>query len=1469
MVRQHSYGYGFHTICRLRGETYITGIADLAKTLTSIGERSQKPPEDQPKPPDFEPRNPYKGLHPFRSEDRQDFFGRNRFVNELISALQFDTKLARFLAVVGASGSGKSSVIMAGLLPALQEGAISGSEHWHYVAPFVPGKHPIENMTIALANVFPQKSQKAIREDLDNPNTRGLHMLARQAAGHDYLVIYIDQFEELFTLTAGEEERRQFIDLLTTAASESDGAAIVILSMRADFYDRPLEYNELGDLFKAHTQPVLPMTLADLYEAIETPAQLPDVQIRFDDGLVTELLFAVREETGILPLLQFTLDQLFQQREGQLLTRAAYQAMGGVRGALAKHAEQTYINLPTDEHRRMARALFLRLLEPGQTEHETTRRRAPRAELTLTDNNQTQVLQETTEVFINNRLLVSEEDTIEVIHEALIREWERLHGWLNESREDLRLHQKINTDASDWVRASRPQNYGGFYRGTLLIDAQQWLEHNVAAKDEAAFIIASVDADKSRQMRDVAIARRVQNFKRASVISGVMAVLAIIIGVVAGVTASSAREESNDAQTAQARANADVGTAQAEQMTAMSDANDAGTQVAIIVPTITAANEEIINANSTLTPIPATLTVAVEQFAEAQEDLRQAQAEANEASTQIAEFEPTIEHANTQIAGVQPTLDAANQEIRDANATLRRIPATLTIAVAQVAEAQDDAEDARGKADEANTQVARFEPTIEYASTQIAKVEPTLEAANQQITDGQSTLTALDEEMAQADALLDARQLIARAKSMFENTQNQPLALALAYEASLVDNSSQTQSILGDLAYQPGARHRFEEHTAPVFGGAVFSPDGSLAISGSCAEHAEDEFCAKGEIILWDVDTGEVVRRLQGHAGTVRSLAFSPDGSFALSGSCAERDDDNTCISGEMILWDVESGRSASRFEGHTDWVWSVAYSPDGSRVLSGSLDGTMILWDVESGEIVRQFEGHSDSIQSVAFSPDGTQMLSGSTDSTVILWNTASGRIVRRFEGHRSPVWSVAFSPDGTLALSGSEEATIWLWDLSTGQVIQPLRSNARVIRSVMFHPDGSLAVSASGDNSVILWDTESGEIVHRFLGHDDDVWSVAFDPTGQRILSSSRDSSLILWDVGTGQIARRFINDEGPATAAIISPDGTQVLTGDINSNLILRDIETGEIVRRLQGHTGAVRTIVYSLDGSQALSGSNDATLILWDMESGEIVRRLTGHTDSVTAAALSPDGLLAVSGSCAERNAAGFCIRGEIIVWDVSTGEMIHRVPHHKLFINAVAFSPDGSSVLSGANDATLILWDVESGDIIREFKGHSGPIRSAAFTEDGSYALTGSNDGKVILWDVQSGDIVQQFHGHTDWVRSVAISPNGSYALSGSNDDSVFLWDIEEGALLRRFESHTDDVHSVTFSPDGAFALSSSAGNLILWRIDDLEQLQVWIRKNRYMPELTCEERETYGLPEMRLCVDGNLPDYPSEEDTDK
>jgi energy-coupling factor transporter ATP-binding protein EcfA2 len=491
-----------------RGGAYETAIMRLVTELNNIHVPMKHP--KLTREPDFEPRNPYKGLLAFREEDKGDFCGRKDLIEELVEALRKRVDNNRLLAVIGPSGSGKSSVVMAGLLPRLREGAIPGSESWIFLDPTVPGTSPLQNLCTPLARVLPHKSNTIIREDLDNPEGCGLHLLGRQIV-HDTdqrVVLFIDQFEELFTQSKGEDERRQFITILTTAAQEPNGPIMIVLTLRADFYDRPMEYPALYSLLQPH-QSVPPMSLEELREVIEKPAALPDVKVTFEEQLVGDLLFEVRDQVGGLPLLQFTLDQLFQKRDHHTLTLAAYCEIEGLRGALARHAEKIFKDLPTDEHRELARELFLRLIEPGESEQDTTPRRVELAGFDFADEARTNILREVIEVFVDGRLLTAgktaKNATIEMAHAALITHWTRLEEWVNNDRDKLQLRRQLERDVERWEEENRSS---AFLAPVVVMErAKAQLKLENLNELERAYIAASEQKLQAQRDKELSIAK--------------------------------------------------------------------------------------------------------------------------------------------------------------------------------------------------------------------------------------------------------------------------------------------------------------------------------------------------------------------------------------------------------------------------------------------------------------------------------------------------------------------------------------------------------------------------------------------------------------------------------------------------------------------------------------------------------------------------------------------------------------------------------------------------------------------------------------------------------------------------------------------------------------------------------------------------------------------------------------------------
>ncbi|WP_054464996.1 TIR domain-containing protein [Planktothricoides sp. SR001] len=543
----------------------------------------------------------------------------------------------------------------------------------------------------------------------------------------------------------------------------------------------------------------------------------------------------------------------------------------------------------------------------------------------------------------------------------------------------------------------------------------------------------------------------------------------------------------------------------------------------------------------------------------------------------------------------------------------------------------------------------------------------------------------------------------------------------------------------------------------------------------------------------------------KGHEDYVWSVAISPDGKIIVSGSG----------DGTIRLWDINSGSDLA-VRNLESSVNSVAFSPDGSKIVSGSGDGTIRLWDIKSRSELAVFKGHEDYIFSVAFSPDGSKIVSGSGDGTIRLWDIKSRSELAVFKGHEDYISSVAFSPDGSKIVSGSGDQTIRLWDINSESDLA-VRNLESSVNSVAFSPDGSKIVSGSGDNTIRLWDVNSESELAVFKGHKDSVSSVAFSADGSKIASGSEDNTIRLWDVNSGLELAVFKGHEDWVRSVAFSPDGSKIVSGSKDKTIRLWDIQSGSELAVFNGHEDVVRSVAFSPDRSKIASGSKDKTIRLWDIQSGSELAVFNGHESIVTSVAFSPDGSKIASGS---RD-------NTIRLWDVKSGSKLAIFKGHEDWVRSVAFSPDGSKIVSGSHDNTIRLWDVKSQSELAVFKGHESFVFSVAFSPDGSKIVSESYDNTIRLWDVNSRLELGVFNLDST-VYSVAYSPDGSKIVSGSLDNTIRLWDVKSRSGLAVLKGHEYSVFSVAFSPDGDRIVSGSADRTIrLWDINSRSELAVF------------------------------------------
>jgi len=1396
--------------------------------------------------------NPYKGLRAFTEADVDDFYGRTLLVEHLLDRLSETGSEARFLAVVGPSGSGKSSVVKAGLLPMIRAGELVDSENW-FITEMYPGSQPFAELEAALIRVAvtqPDNLLDILRAE--NGFSRAIKQILPDDDNSE-LVLVIDQFEELFTLVTDENRRLRFLDNLLEALNDARSRLRVVVTLRADFYDRPLQYRTFADLMRQRVETVLPLSNEELEAAVRQPAER--LGVSFEPGLVQTIINEIGEQPGTLPLLQYALTELFERRAGRSLTLQAYQEIGGVVGALAKRAEDLYQAL-VDAEQDAARQLFLRLVTLGEGT-EDTRRRVRLTEIA----NLSDAMQAVIDRYGESRLLTFDRDpltrtpTTEVAHEALIRSWERLREWLDADRETLRLRSKLTQAAIEWDEAGH--DAGFLARETRLIQFETLLENPAVMLNELEqqFLRLSIADREQREAESRKIARRVQNSQRAALVLAVMVLLAVGAGIFAGWTAINAQTESAFALTAQQQA-------RSEGATAVAEANEAGTQV------ISAAN------------VGGT----------AQAGRMTAVAESNNAELRESQALAAVAEAQSQLTPIPPTLTFAAQEAAAAVAAASTARAEEGLASTQLAEAV--------------TAIAEVEAQLTPIPRTLTPLAETVQAGETEIAGVPPTLNAVATDVKSAQNLVDSIQLVVRAQDLANSGQPQ-LGLALALEASYIASPPQTQRVLAELAYYPGIIRRFVGESR-LSSSISFNSDGSRVAT------------AVGDILIWDTATGEITRRIDANLMNNHLVVFSPDGTQVISGSCTDNEAEQ-CWMGYIGVWDVETGENLNTFGSITGSIKRLEISPDGQYILttSCSLDlnvycpmEELIIWRLSDGEPVHYLQGHGEQIFDIAFSSDGLQVVAASRggDDRLTVWDAITGNIMSDFRQHDYRLDTIIVSPDGKQVIASADSylhpqtSQVTVWDLTDGtleRALPPEFTNSA--QSIAVNSDGTIVASGGGDGIVLIWDVMSESILYRLAGEFTSISGISFSPDDISLIVSgsqinSDDSSLQLWDIRT-QDALLSV-ETGRINQVMFSVDGKTILTvGQGRSNaLALWNAETGERIRNFQSINGSVESATFSPDGlvialavciENGLRDCSKGELILLNATTGERLQTLDNYAGSINRLEFSHNGNFLVS-----SNYSYFL--GEIEIRDTISGDLLRK------FINSYTtfdLSLDSQTIIIGQfshtvnNQNNMVMFDIITGNLLRRFRGdrvqqamfppetqQSGNrfqghdsrsfVNSVAFSPDKEYVLSGASDNTLILWNSKTGEVLQRYEGHTDAVNSVAFSPDGSQIVSGSRDGTVILWDTDSGDIIRRYEEHAESVNSVVFSPDGSQIVSgSSDGLMIVRRNDSISQLQQWILKNRYIPELTCKEREAYSLPEERQCVADIPPDLPTSQPT--
>jgi WD40 repeat protein len=1265
---------------------------------------------------------PYRGLRAFEPEHRRFFFGRDAEREEALADMQalIDAGRPRFLVVYGASGTGKSSVLLAGVVPDVGRLKPTREGPW-VIETMRPGATP----SATLAALLPG------------------------APAERPLLLIVDQFEEIFTHTEDPAERAAFIRKLWSLAS-SDSGLHVIVTLRVDFLGRcgDLVLDDAGLSLdrvaydEAHRVAVARMDPKQVRDVLERPAER--VGLRFAPGLLDRILADVGAEPGALPLLQYALGRLWAQRDGDTLTADAYEAMGGLVGALERDADDLVGGL-APEHQRQARKILVRLVDTRDDEAVDTRRRVQLTQIQPSgDDARRAVFEAALARLVDARLVVRSEDehtktqTLEIAHEALIRRWGVLRRWIGEDREKLAELERLRVWSEHQTSLT----------GTRLDRALEFVEKNGDDVDAPvrAFVEAS-EAERRRVEAEREAQRRRQRRRVIAVISSLSVMLLLSIGLGiwalgAEADAEEAAKQASDAEKAALaeaeRANKEAERAQREAKRALSAQRVAGVRLALMGNDLN----------------PADLILAEEE-----------EPGASEGWVQLA-----IEAASRPA----PRSVLRGHEGRVVSALFspdgRSVVTASSDGTARVWRADGSGEPVVLRDHEGYVRSASFSPDGRSVIT--ASMDGTARVWRSDGSGEPVVLRGHEEDAVVVSASFspDGRSVVTAsmdgtARVWRADGSGEPVVLrgheGYVRSASFSPDGRSviTASMDGtarvwraDGSGEPVVLRGHEKDAEVV--SASFSPDGRSIVTAS------DDGTAR----VWRADgSGEPVV-LRGHekGAEVVSVSFSPDGRSVVTAS-----DDGTAR-----VWRADGSGEPVVLRGHEKdaEVVSASFSPDGRSVVTASDDGTARVWRADgSGEPV-VLRGHEKDAEvvSASFSPDGAASSPPPTDGTARVWRADSSGEPVVLRGYEAMVRSAWFSPDGRSVVLATKDGTARVWRADGSGEPVVLRGHERV-QSAWFSPDGRSVVTASDDGTALVRRADgSGEPVV-LRGHEKPVVSASFSPDGRSVVTASSDGTARVWRAdGSGEpvVLRSHVK------SASFSPDGRSVVTASDDGTARVRRADgSGEPVS-VRGYEVEVRSASFSPDGRSFVTASYDG------FSEPVALRR---H-ERVTSASFSPDGRSVVTAS--SDGTAG--------VWraDGSGEQVVLR--GHEGEVRSASFSPDGHSVVTASDDGTARVWRADGSGEPVVLRGHDkdAEVVSASFSPDGRSVVTASYDGTARVWRADSSGEPVVLRGHEEAVVSASFSPDGRSVVTASYDGTARIWTLDPVTLRDQLRART-------------------------------------------------------------------------------
>ncbi len=1241
---------------------------------------------------------PYPGIRPFTTEDAARFHGRNSEVSNLLRSLR-DGK--RELYVIGPSGSGKSSLVAAGLVSSLHRSPdLAGG--CFLIRWMRPGNDPAAALAGALDGPDAELRDAELRWLGDS-----VSRLIAGHPGHDRLLIVVDQLEELFT-GAKPKAREAFI--AAVGVLRCNLRVVLIFTLRADFYASLMEsalWNDLGG--QLSRLDVNRLRGDRLRIAIEAPARA--LGVYFEPVLIERLLHDVADEPGALPLLQDTLLDLWHRRTHDVLLLAEYEAMRdgdrtGLAVTVARRADEALSEL-SPARRAIARRVLLRLIQFGEGV-TTTRRQQPRSALATAGDAPEEI--DTVIRHLADRRLVTTsggDDTdrstrVDLAHEVLLSAWPALGNWMHTRKDDEQRRRVLEAKAAEWVKAGRGQSR--LLDADELREVRSWLSDDTArdlgvsadiqdllARSEAALIAQRAEAEGRR--------RRWRRWMTIAIAGLTGAVLTV--STLAVIARQRAREVGEQARQLKQQ----LGRSYVSRGLQELISNHPEQAVPYLVAARQAGLEDV------------SLRMLFRWAAEGLPRLRFRHRGAVSSVAWSPDGKRVATGSDDQTARIWDA--ASGQPVTP--------PLSHRGGVAMVTWSPDGKYIATASEDH-SAQVwyaasgQPVTPPLPHQSAVTAVVWS---------PDGMHVATASDDHTARIwDAL--------RGQQLAPALSHQDAVTAVAWSpdgkqlATASGNTAQVwNAVTGQLMTPPLA------HQGDVLA-VAWSPDG-----GRIATASKD-----GTARVWDSVRGKLVVSPLVHQGDVRTLAWSPDGR-RLATASGDR---------SAQIWDALSAKPVTQPLMHLLRVAAVAWSPDGKLLATASWDQTTRVWDAASGQPVTLPLAHRGLVLAVAWSPDGHRLATASWDQAARIWDVVGGRSLTRPLAHRDSVSALAWSPDGTRVATASFDRTVQIWDAVVGRPLGPPLVHRSAVAAVAWSPDGARVATASTDWTARIWDVATGRLATLPIVHQNPVKAVAWSPDGTRVATASGTTARV-WNVADGQAITPPLTHDGTIHAIAWSPDGTKVATASGDQTARVWDAANGHPVTLPLRHQASVVTVAWSPDGAKVATASDDFTAQIWDATSGRPVAPRLMHEREVRVVAWKQDGQRVATASLDQTARVWDAVTGRPLtpplahdgpiwtmdwspdgtriatagedraakVWDAVTGQPVTRPFMHDGPIWALRWNPDGKRLATASVDRTARVWDVS---------WDAGTLADWAGSVDrGDYRL--NDDGILVVRDPET------------------------------------------------------------------------------------------------------------------------------------